>query len=280
MESGGPDYLMAQGRRLEFLHLPAPDAGVPTLVLLHEGLGSLSMWRDLPRQLSARTRFGLLVYSREGYGNSQVLSGPRHSSYLQHEALAVLPDVLGQLGISDPVLVGHSDGGSIALIHAAHRPVRGVVVLAPHLFAEEMTLLGAHAVRRDYRHGVLKRLLSRYHLDPDATFYGWNDAWLSPAFRAFDIRHLLGKITAPVLAIQGRDDPHGTMIHIREIADRAANVQLLELSNCGHSPHIDQRMTVLQAISVFCRRLRGSAARGMDVARDAIPASLHEASRN
>lgn len=249
------DHLIASGRRLEYRLIGGSDTNRPTLVLLHEGLGSLSMWRDFPERLATLTGCSVLVYSRYGYGWSDVLAEPRDASYLFHEALVSLPEVLKQLDISKPVVIGHSDGGSIALIHAGNFDTRGVVVLAPHIYAELKTLLGAKAVREQFEKGVLRKLLQKYHRDPVSTFYGWNDAWLSEQFRSFDITSLLSRISSPVLGIQGNQDEHGSMVHIDEIATRAKDVQLLKLDDCRHSPHIDQRDKVLHAIDAFCRKL-------------------------
>ncbi|WP_292936163.1 alpha/beta hydrolase [Noviherbaspirillum sp.] len=251
----GTDYLIASGRRLEYRLTRVSDASRPTLVLLHEGLGSLSMWRDFPERLATMTGCSVLVYSRYGYGWSDVLAEPRDAGYLFHEALVSLPEILKQLDISKPVLIGHSDGGSIALIHAGNFGAHGVVVLAPHIYAEVKTLLGAKAIREQFEKGVLGRLLQKYHRDPVSTFYGWNDAWLSEQFRSFDITPLLSRISCPVLGIQGCQDEHGSMVHIDEIATRAKDVQLVKLDECRHSPHIDQRDKVLHAIDAFCRRL-------------------------
>lgn len=248
-------YLVASGRRLEFRLTRASDVNRPTLVLLHEGLGSLSMWRDFPERLGAMTGCSVLIYSRYGYGLSDILDEPRNADYLHHEALVSLPEVLLKLNVTDPVLIGHSDGGSIALIHAANLKVRGVVVFAPHVYAEVKTLLGAQAIRQQFEKGKLEKYLKKYHLDPVSTFYGWNDIWLSEQFRSFDITSLLSKISSPVLGIQGLQDEHGSMVHIDEIATRAENVQLVKLDDCGHSPHIDQRDEVLKAIDAFCRSL-------------------------
>lgn len=248
-------FLVASGRRLEYRLIRGSDVARPTLVLLHEGLGSLSMWRDFPERLAALTGCDVLAYSRYGYGSSDILAAPRNADYLHHEALDSLPEVLEQLKITQPVLIGHSDGGSIALIHAGNLALRGLVVLAPHVYAEEMTLVGAQTIREQFETGILRKLLQKYHRDPVSTFYGWNDAWLSDQFRSFDIRPLLSKISCPVLGIQGCQDEHGSMVHIDEIAARATDVQLLKLDDCRHSPHIDQRDRVLHAIAAFCETL-------------------------
>jgi pimeloyl-ACP methyl ester carboxylesterase len=237
----------------------------PTLVFLHEGLGSVALWRDWPQQLCARLGCAGLVYSRQGYGQSQAtpdvrsasrqVNGHRHGrllpNYMHHEALVVLPALLQSLGIRRPLLLGHSDGGTIALIHASQHPVAGCIVMAPHVMVEDISLQAIAEAREAYEHGPLRQRLMPFHVDVDCAFWQWNDVWLSGAFRAFDIRPELHSITAPLLAIQGEADPYGTMAQIDDIARAVAHAQLLKLPDCGHSPHRDQPEAVAQAVQAF-----------------------------
>jgi len=204
------------GVELEVVDLPerSSSASAP-LVFLHEGLGSLRSWRDFPERL-ASTLGGprLLVYSRAGYGRSSVLEGPRSLRYLHEEAQVVLPALLGARGISHPVLIGHSDGATIALLAASVVQASALVLLAPHVVVEERTLGAIRAARADYVEGDLAGRLARHHLDPDATFFGWCDVWLDEGFRSFDIRPELSAVRCPVLVLQGDADPYGTLAQV------------------------------------------------------------------
>lgn len=259
-----------QNVQLEVLHLPGvTHNNQPTLVFLHEGLGSIALWRDWPAQLCARLGCAGLVYSRRGYGQSDAVPdvrGPSGSSngqrsgrllpdYMHHEALAVLPELLQTLGIERPVLLGHSDGGTIALIHASRFAVAGCVVMAPHVMVEDISVQAITAARQAYEHGPLRQRLAPFHADVDCAFWQWNDVWLSEAFRSFDIRQELAGISAPLLAIQGETDPYGTMAQIDDIARAVPHAQLLKLPDCGHSPHRDQPEAVAQAVQAFMRDL-------------------------
>ena len=243
-----------------------------TLVFLHEGLGSIAMWRDWPERLCQQLGCAGLVYSRQGFGQSdpvpQVRSpsgtscGLRHGrllpDYMHREALEVLPALLQALDIEQPVLLGHSDGGTIALIHASRFDVAGCVVMAPHIMVEDISIQAITAAKEAYENGPLRQRLSPYHADVDCAFWQWNDVWLSEAFRSFDIRPELPSISAPLLAIQGESDPYGTMAQIDDIAARVPHAQLLKLPNCGHSPHRDQPEVVALAVQAF---IRGSVGR-------------------
>jgi pimeloyl-ACP methyl ester carboxylesterase len=235
-------------------------------VFLHEGLGSVAMWRDWPARLCAATGRAGWVYSRQGYGGSSpvayVRGAPRQHpdgsrsgrllpDYMHREALQVLPRLLARLGIEQPVLVGHSDGGTIALLHAARHPVAACVVMAPHVMVEDVSVQSIEAARHAYENEGLRARLARYHADVDVAFWQWNDVWLSPAFREFDIRSEIGAISAPLLAIQGHDDPYGTMAQIDDVARAVPHAQLLKLPSCGHSPHRDQPEAVNAAIAAF-----------------------------
>lgn len=253
--------LTAAGHRIEFAWCepsPAPlRQDAPVLVFLHEGLGSLAMWRDFPGQVANATGCRALVYSRYGYGKSDRLVQARQIDYMHAEATEALPDVLAQLGIDNPVLIGHSDGASIALIHAGAQrwPVRGVVLLAPHVFVEDLTLAGIAQAKTAYRTTDLRDRLGRYHDDPDSTFRGWNDIWLASEFRQWNIEEFLPRIRCPVLAIQGTDDEYGTMAQIDRIARQAADVKLLKLAGGGHSPHRDRTDEMVMAIKRFVEGL-------------------------
>lgn len=228
----------------------------PLMVFLHEGLGSLSMWRDFPARLCQALGCRGLVYSRPGYGQSTPRPADEAWSpdFMHRQALELLPALLAALGVSEPVwLFGHSDGGSIALIHAAQRPqvTAGAIVLAPHILVEELSLRSIEQARQAYLHTDLPSKLARHHGDPDSAFWGWNQAWLAPDFAQWSIESELSRIQTPVLAIQGLEDEYGTLEQIRGIARRANHTELLELPNCGHSPHRDQLQALITAITRF-----------------------------
>jgi len=256
------------GVRLEIQQIPATAvAGAPPLVFLHEGLGSVAMWRDWPAQVCAATGRAGLVYSRQGYGRSDPTpdvrgepteqagrrSGRLRPDYMHREALEVLPALLARLQIERPVLVGHSDGATIALLHASRHPVTACVVLAPHVIVEEVSVLSIAQAREAYLSGELRARLARYHEHVDCAFWQWNEVWLSPGFRDFDIREDCRRISAPLLTIQGQGDPYGTLAQIHDIAAAAPQARLLELPACGHSPHRDQAEAVTAAIADFLR---------------------------
>lgn len=219
-------------------------------VVLHEGLGSVAMWKDFPAELARVTGRNVFVYSRQGYGKSEPLRGKRTVRYMHDEALSVLPQLLDQHGIESPVLLGHSDGASIALIHAGNRAraVSGVVALAPHVFVEDIAVENIAVARTAYLTTSMRERLAQYHDDVDAAFWGWNDIWLSPAFRSWNIENVLPSIGCPVLAIQGVDDEYGTMEQLDRIERGAPHVTRVELQSCRHSPHRDQPAAVLSAI--------------------------------
>lgn len=252
-------FVLVQGHRIEVQELaPAqPVAGRPVIVLLHEGLGSIAMWRDFPRRVADSTGSPVVVYSRYGYGQSSPLSGPHGVRYMHDEALQSLPELLEQLGVQRPVLLGHSDGASIALIHAAdaRRPVAGVVAMAPHIMVEEVSVRSIAAARVAYETTDLRQRLARYHADVDSAFRGWNDIWLHPDFRAWNIEDCLPRIACPLLAIQGENDEYGTMEQIDRIGRLTPGAQRLKLPDCGHSPHKDQAEAVLTAVAEFVQNL-------------------------
>lgn len=266
-----PSIISIQGTPLEVQTIqPQQPQRDFTLVFLHEGLGSVALWRNWPAQLCERLGCRGLVYSRQGYGQSAPTPDVRGSSrqqngrrsgrllpdYMHHEALEVLPELLRALGIERPVLLGHSDGGTIALLHASHQPVAGCIVMAPHVMVEDISIEAITAAREAYVNGPLRQRLAPFHADVDCAFWQWNDVWLSEAFRNYDIRREIESIQAPLLAIQGEADPYGTMTQIDDIARAVPHAQLLKLPDCGHSPHKDQADQVAQAIEAFVAQLR------------------------
>ena len=251
--------IRACGRDLEYQLIPAHQINRPTLVLLHEGLGSVAMWRDFPARLAAATGCRTLVYSRYGYGQSDLLQEAFGTDYMHREARETLPELLAALDIVNPVLVGHSDGASIALLHAgAGHPVAGLVVMAPHCFVEDISIRSIAAAKVAFETTDLPAKLGRYHRDGERTFRGWNDIWLHPDFRAWNIESCLPRIRCPILAIQGEDDEYGTMAQIEAIAagaTAAPDVELLKLADCRHSAHKDQTVAVIEAINRFVENL-------------------------
>ena len=245
---------------LEHAWVGAPRAaGTPVVVFLHEGLGSVAMWKSFPSEFCAAHGFTGFVFSRRGYGRSPPRPADERwgPDFLEVQADDVLPRLLAHHGIERPFLFGHSDGGSIALLHAARHPARGAIVLAPHLFVEELSIASIREARIAYEQGDLRRGLARYHADPDSAFYGWNDVWLSSAFRDWTIGADIASIACPVLAMQGTDDVYGTMEQIRAIARAlTGKVRLLEIADCGHSPHRDQPALVAREAARFIRESR------------------------
>lgn len=246
-----------RGRRLEVAHIPG-DAERPTLVFLHEGLGSTAMWKGFPATVATKTRCPTLVYSRYGYGRSDPIGEPRAVSYMHDEALESLPALLDELGIDRPILIGHSDGASIALIHAGSgiRPVRALILEAPHVFVEDLTVASIAKAKTIYKTTDLSAKLGRYHDDVDNVFWGWNDIWLNPAFKAWNIEEYLPAITSPTLAIQGEDDEYGTLAQLEAIAKQVGGpVETVALPDCKHSPHRDQEAATLAAMVRFIEEL-------------------------
>jgi pimeloyl-ACP methyl ester carboxylesterase len=238
------------GLPIELLDLAGAAAGAP-VVLLHEGLGSVGLWREFPAQLHAATGRRVIAFSRYGHGRSAPPPRPRTPAFFHEEALEVLPELLQALGVSAPVLVGHSDGASIGLIHAVHHPVAGLVLLSPHVFVEEICVTAIRGTREAFESGALRARMARHHDDPDAAFRGWCDVWLDPAFEAWSLEEEASRLTAPALLIQGADDPYGTLAQIERIEARArAPVQRLVLPG-GHSPHLEHGPRVAEAIAAF-----------------------------
>ncbi|HWB44024.1 MAG TPA: alpha/beta hydrolase [Hyphomicrobiaceae bacterium] len=249
-------FATINGRRIEYRMIPGDATAQPTLVFLHEGLGCVALWRDFPDKVAAALGARALVYSRFGYGQSDGLRAPRTPRFMHEEALDVLPMLLDQLGVERPMLIGHSDGASIALIHAAAsgRAVHSLVLMAPHVFIEPFNLDSIARIRRSYMTTDLRQRLAKYHARVDDAFLGWADAWLLPEFRAWSIENLLGNVTQPALLIQGTNDEYGTLEQLDRIeAAVKGPVSRLVLEKCGHSPHRDQEEAVFEAIVAFAQ---------------------------
>jgi pimeloyl-ACP methyl ester carboxylesterase len=237
---------------------PLADSA-PTLVYLHEGLGSASMWRGFPRRLSDATGYGALVYSRRGYGSSPPAELPRPIGYMHDEA-DVLAEVMREHNVCEAVVVGHSDGASIALIYAgrnASGPLRALILEAPHVFVETLSVESIAAMKRAWETTDLRGRLGRYHRDVDNAFRGWNDVWLDPGFRDWNIEHLLGEIEVPMLLIQGSDDEYGTWKQVEAIERQVRGpVETLLVPGARHAPHRDQPEVVLRKMATFVKTLR------------------------
>lgn len=244
-----------QPLRMEYQWIGARESDYPVVVFLHEGLGSVELWKDFPHQFCSSKGFTGLAMSRYGYGRST--PKPKEErwpvSFMHAQAHEVLPAFFAALGVSKPWLFGHSDGGSIALLYAARYPddVSGLVVAAPHIFVEDVTIASIEQARETYLSTDLRAKLARYHDDPDSAFWGWNDIWLNPDFRAWNIEDQLPLITCPVLAVQGEDDEYGTLEQIRGIKKRVPQTKLFILPKCGHSPHRDQPQALIQEAAGF-----------------------------
>ena len=252
---------LVSGTRLELQHIPGP-AGRAPLVFLHEGLGSISLWtqrgQSWPEAVCKATGRAGLVYSRRGYGQSDPVrdvrcAGRLAPDYMHREAWEVLPALLAGLGIEQPVLLGHSDGASIALLHASRHPVSAAIVMAPHLMVEDIAVQAIAQATGAFESGGLRHRLARHHADVDGAFWQWNDVWLSEGFRSFDIRPDCRHIRYPLLAIQGLGDEYGTMAQLDELALAAPQTQQLRLPECGHSPQRDQPEKTLEAVVEFLK---------------------------
>lgn len=254
-------FLAVDGQLLEYRWIAPAAPGGPSLVFLHEGLGCVSLWKEFPDAVARATGLGVLVYSRAGYGRSSPVPLPRPLTYMHDEALRVLPRVLAGAGLGDVVLLGHSDGGSIALVFAGagtgRARVRGAILEAPHVFCEDLSVASIEEARRAYEDGDLRPRLARHHGDNvDVAFWGWNRAWLDPGFRRWNVEEHLPAIRAPLLVLQGREDPYGTAAQYEAIAAKAgAPVEVRVLERCGHAPHRDQPEATLAAVVAFVKRL-------------------------
>jgi pimeloyl-ACP methyl ester carboxylesterase len=237
--AGRTERIAIGGKEIEFFRLSAKRAGLPVLVFLHEGLGSAALWRTFPSVLADLTGCAAIVYSRYGNGFSTALTRARDPGYMHEEALETLPRLLHAWRVEDAILVGHSDGASIALLYAAARAsVRALVLEAPHLFVEELSLRSIAAVRNEYETTPLRERLACYHADGDRTFYGWNDVWLLPEFASWNIESAAARVRAPILAIAGAEDEYGTPRQIEALGELAkGSVDRAILARCGHDPH-------------------------------------------
>ncbi|HSZ51623.1 MAG TPA: alpha/beta hydrolase [Caulobacteraceae bacterium] len=256
--------LTLDGAQIEYRWFgpPASPARSP-VVMLHEGLGSVSTWRDFPDALAERLGAPVLAYSRRGHGWSDFCSEPREPSYMHHEGEVVLPQLLEALGVKRPLLFGHSDGASIALIYASAYPdaVRGLILEAPHVFVENLTVKSIADIGAAYASGDLGRRLARHHQDPDHTFWCWNHIWLDRRFRDWNLEARLDRIVSPILLIQGEDDEYGTKAQLEAIVARTPRTDVLLLEACGHAPHRDRREAVLDSSAQFVAELDAAVAR-------------------
>lgn len=245
-------FLAVAGRRMHF-ELIEPGLSGPPIVFLHEGLGSIELWRDFPTDVVAGARRPGLVYSRQGNGWSSPLASPRQPDYMHEEALVVLPDLVGELVESPPILVGHSDGASIALIYAgAGHPVSGLVLIAPHVFFEEEGLRSIRSIRASFPETDLPEKMAKYHTDPEATFFGWSDIWLHPEFRSWNIEEYVSAISSSTLVIQGDQDEYGTMKQLDVIDSNLPSPALrLVVEGAGHSPHLSHPEPVTATVVDF-----------------------------
>jgi len=244
------------GHEIEYeRHNRGGDA--PWIVFLHEGLGSIDLWRSFPMDVVAATERPAVIYSRYGHGFSDTLTDPRDVDFMHHEALTALPAILANLGIERPILIGHSDGASIALIFAgAGHPVAGIAAYSPHVFVEPETIASIKMAKEAFITTDLADRMARYHQDPAATFRGWNNVWLEPAFADWDITEYLPNISCPILLVQGLDDEYGTLAQLDAIETAVGGpVERLELPDCRHAPHIDRRPETLQATVRFVNRV-------------------------
>jgi pimeloyl-ACP methyl ester carboxylesterase len=264
----------AGGHRLDYEWIGPGPQETPTLVFLHEGLGSVAMWRDFPAKVAEATGLGALVYSRYGYGKSDVLREKRKVDYMHDESFVTLPEVLTGLGVRAPILIGHSDGGSIAILYGGSVAQRrrgafgkdgpaplALITMAAHVFVEQLSVDSIAAAKVAYETTDLPKRLGRYHDDVDKTFWGWNDIWLLPAFFHWNIEEYLPTIACPVLAMQGEDDEYGTVRQVEAIRDRSGGpVTVCMLPRCKHSPHRDQPAMTIDAMKGFLNQVTRKAA--------------------
>jgi pimeloyl-ACP methyl ester carboxylesterase len=252
--------LVLDGRHLEAKLWGEIDPNALTFVLLHEGLGSVSLWRDFPARLAEATGCPVFAYSRFGYGQSDAAPLPFPLTYMHDEALSVLPRVLTELGLGHVITLGHSDGASIALIHAGGMQdfrLRGTILIAPHLFVEDISIASIRAARTAYETTDLRQRMMRHHRDPDNAFRGWNDAWLDPRFRDWRIDEFVATVRVPILGIQGEDDEYGTKAQLEALANEALSpVEIHLIAGAKHAPHLTHQEKVLSLIAPFLARIR------------------------
>ncbi|GGC97802.1 alpha/beta fold hydrolase [Undibacterium terreum] len=246
--------------QLEYQWVGVKKSDQPVVVFLHEGLGSVSLWKDFPEQFCSRNGFSGLVFSRYAYGRSTARPAAERFpvDFMQRQAFEVLPLFFKKIGLEKPWLFGHSDGGSIALLYAARYPdmVSGIVVVAPHIFVEDMTVAAIGVARETYLQQGLRERLARHHDDVDSAFWGWNDVWLDPEFRSWNIEAYLPSIACPMLAVQGEDDEYGTLAQITGIQDQVAQAVLQVIPQCGHSPHRDQAEVLSNKAGQFIKAVQ------------------------
>ena len=252
--------VLVDGKRLETVWIEPAGNDRSTIVMLHEGLGSVALWKDFPQRLALRTGCGILVYSRYGHGNSDKLLEKRPVEFMHHEGEVVLPELLVKLSIAKPILLGHSDGGSIALIYAGKYPdrPRALILEAPHVFVEDLSVASITEAKVAYLTTDLPRKLGRYHRHVDETFWGWNDIWLDRQFRSWNIEEYLPAIRCPILCIQGEEDEYGTIAQVKAIRARVSATEILMLPNCRHSPHRDQAEATLEKMADFVAAVEGN----------------------
>jgi pimeloyl-ACP methyl ester carboxylesterase len=252
----GKQRLNVNGSYLEYRWIGRPKPGQPTLVFLHEGLGCVDLWKDFPDKLSYATGFSAFVYSRKGYGGSESHEQPRSLDFMHIEGINVLPMVFDIAGIESAILIGHSDGASIAIIHTGYSDdnrIVGLILEAPHLFVEQKTIIGIRHTKKVYEQGNLRERLKRYHGDNvDSAFHGWVEAWLNPEFESWNIEEYVPRISVPIMAVQGCADEYGTNAHIESLKGLLpGTIKIVELPDCGHSPHIDKAQDTLEAMTKF-----------------------------
>ena len=254
-------HITVGGASLEYRMIgPRPDAA-PTIVMLHEGLGAVTTWGEFPARLAQQTGAGVFVYSRAGYGKSSTITLPRPLDYMQREATDVLPQLLDAIGFRRGILLGHSDGATIAAWYAGsvqdHR-VRGLILIAPHFFMEASNTAAIRKTVETYETTDLRAKLARHHADVDAAFRGWSGAWLDPGFAAFDTTEALAYIRVPVLVIQGAADPYGTLAQVRVVEEECyCPVEAVILDGVGHAPHREEPATALRTIADFADHIFG-----------------------
>ncbi|MEO3997840.1 alpha/beta hydrolase [Mesorhizobium sp. CAU 1732] len=256
---GGRVMFRAGGANLEGAMFGLEPRKATTIVMLHEGLGSIDLWRDLPQRIAAATGLGVFAYSRRGYGKSDPVPLPRPIDYMEREAEDVLPEVLAALDPRHAILLGHSDGASIAALYLGafqDRRIRGLILMAPHFFTEPAGLRAIAEARTAYESGDLRARLAKYHADVDNAFLGWNDAWLNPDFAAWNIENAIDYVRVPVLAIQGEDDQYGTLAQLKALESRLyAPFDAVVLKGCRHASFIDKPAETLDAVTDFVARL-------------------------
>jgi len=248
---------LVDGHWLEAAWIEARDPGRPAIVMLHEGLGSISHWKDFPSLLADATGAVVFLYSRYGHGRSDALNEPRPVDYMHHEAQVVLPEILRQAGIERPLLLGHSDGASIAIIYAGTFPdsTAGLILEAPHVFVEDLSVSSIAQARVSYQETDLSQRLGRYHTNVDALFWGWNNIWLDPGFRDWNIESFLDAIRCPVLVLQGTEDEYGTIRQIEAIQRRIPSASAIIIDDCKHAPHRDRSEATVSAICQLIQKV-------------------------